>query len=86
VCSEAVFDRVAAELAAGTCREQRLVGVAGALGQPGAQDRDGLLGERRDALSAALAQAADVRADAEVNVAAGEADQLGRAQAGLGGE
>ena len=83
---ETSLDRVAAERAPGVRREQRVVGLAGALGEPGAQDRDGLGGQRRDALLATLAQAADVRSDAELNVAAGEAGELRCPQSGLGAE
>ena len=86
VFGEAVLERVAAECSAGAGREQRVVGVPGALCEPGAQDRDGLLGQRRDPLLAALAQAVDVRAGAEVDVAALQCGQLGCAQPGLGGE
>ena len=45
-------------------------GLPGAFGEPDAQDRDGRLGERRDPLLSAFPAAADVRAGAEVNVAA----------------
>ena len=43
-------------------------------------------GERGDPLFAALAEAGDVRPGAEVDVAAGQAGQLGDAQPGLDGE
>ena len=70
-------------------RLPRLVGnsgssdSAGAFGEPDAQDRDGDLGERRDAVLAAFAAAADVRPGCEVHVAAVQAGQLGGAQPGL---
>jgi len=51
-----------------------------------AQDGDGVLRERGDPLFAALAVAGDVRSCAEVNVAAGQAGQLGDPEPGLGGE
>ncbi len=71
-----MLDRVAAEGAAGAGGQQRVVGVAGAFGDPGAQDRDGLFGQRGDALLAALAKAADVGADAELEVVAAKAGEL----------
>ena len=70
VFGEAVFERVAAERPAGAGREQRVVRVPSAFASQASQDRDGLLGQRRDPLFAALSQAADVRAGAEVDVAA----------------
>ncbi len=77
VLGEALLDGVAAELSAGAVREQRLAGVAVAFGEPGPQDCDGDLGQRGDPLFASLAVAGDVRACAEVDVAAGQAGQLG---------
>ena len=44
-------------------------GSAVALAGPGAHDRDGLFGQRCDALLAAFAEAVDVRAGAELEVA-----------------
>ena len=61
---------------AGAGGEQRVVGLAGAFAGPGVDDGDGLFGQRRDALFAAFAEAVDVRAGAEPDVAAGQADQL----------
>ena len=61
-------------------------GVPSTLGEPSSQDCDGLFGQRRDPLLSALPQAADVRAGAEVNVAAFEGSELGCAQPGLDGE
>ena len=50
------------------------------------EDGLGVGGERDGALLSAFAFAADVRAGAERDVAAVEADQLGDAQAGVDGE
>ena len=77
---------VAAEPAAGAGRKQRVVGTAGALVEPGGEHGVGVGGERDGALLSAFALAADVRAGAEHDVAAVEADQLGDAQAGVDGE
>ena len=61
-------------------------GAAGALGEPGVEHGLGVGGERDGALLSALAVAADVRAGAEHDVAAVEADELGDAQSGVDGE
>ena len=50
-------------------REHGFLWVSRALCEPGAQDRDCLLGQLGDSMLAALSQA-DVRTDAEVDVAA----------------
>ncbi len=86
VAGEPVFDRVAAEPAAGAGREQRLVGVAGAFGEPAAQHLDGEPGQRGDAFFPALADAVHVWSGAEADVGAGEPDQFGDPQPGLRGE
>ena len=83
---EPALERVAAELAAVLCREQRVLGLAAALGEPCAQRRDAAGGERRDPLLAALSAAADVGACAEVGVAAAQPGQLGGAQPRLDGD
>jgi hypothetical protein len=54
-----------------------------AFGEPAAEDVDGVAGQRGDAVFAALAVAGDVRADAKVEVAAAQPDELRDAQAGL---
>ena len=66
VLGESSLERVAAKRPAGAGRERGVVGVSGTLGEPSPQDRDRLLGQRRDPLLSALAQAADVRSGAEV--------------------
>ena len=86
VVGESSLERVAAERPAGAGRERGVVGVSSTLGEPSPQDCDGLFGQRRDPLLSALPQAADVRAGAEVNVAAFEGGELGCAQPGLDGE
>ena len=86
VGADASLDGVAAEAPAGAGGEQRVGGAAGAFGEPGARARLGVGGERDGALLSALAVAADVRAGAERDVAAVEADQFGDAQPGLDGE
>jgi len=69
-------ERFAAQRRAGAGREQRLGGRAAAFGQPRAQDRRRLFGQRGDALLAALADGGGVRAGAQVDVAAAKAGQL----------
>ena len=84
--ADEAFDGVAAEPPAGAGREQRLVATPGAFGEPDAQHRLGGCGQRDGALFAAFAEAADVGAGAETDVAAVESDQLGDPQPGLDGE
>jgi len=62
--------------------EQRIRWLALALGEPLAQDRDGLRRQGRGAPFAAFAFNLDVRAGAEGDVADGERDQFGHAHAG----
>ena len=83
VFGEAAFERVAAEPSAAAGWEQRIVGLAGAFGEPDAQHGDGCGGQRRDPLLAAFAVAGDVRAGCEVHVGAVQAGELGGAQPGL---
>ena len=80
---EAAFERVAAESPSSDRREQRIVGVAGAFGEPHAQDGGGHSGEWRDALFSAFPVAGDVAAPARLNVADVERCDLGGAQPGL---
>ena len=83
VFGEPTLERVAAESSALPGREERLGCAAAAFAGPGAEGGDGGSGERGDALFSALAVAADVGAEAEVEVAAVEPGQLRGAQAGL---
>jgi len=76
VGADALLDCVAAEPAAGAGGEQRVCCPAGSLGEPGRQDRLGGGGERNGALLSAFAFAADMRAGAERDVAAVQADEL----------
>jgi len=62
VGGQALLDGVCAEWGAAAGREDRVGGLAGPFGEPGAQDRGERGGERGDALLAALAQAVDVGA------------------------
>jgi hypothetical protein len=80
------FDRVAAEGLPAAGGEQRAVEAAAALVQPGPQRPGHLRGDRGAAFLAAFAQAADVRAGAEVDVGAGERGELGDPQPGLDGQ
>ena len=59
--------------------------MVGGFAQPGAEHRDGLLGQRRDPLLSAFADRPDVCAGAELRVGAGETEQLRDPQAGLDG-
>jgi len=88
VVGDSVLECVQAQGPALPGREQRIGGLAGAFGQPDAQDGDGAGagGQRDDAVFASFAVAADVRSDAEVDVCAGQCGQLGGSQAGLGGQ
>jgi len=86
VFGQSAFDGVAAEAGAAAGWKQRVVRESGALGQPRTQDSDSGRRQRRDALLASLAVAADVRSSTEVNIASGQTRQFGCAQAGLGGK
>src|SRR3954451_7723788 len=77
VVGEAMLDRVAAERGAATGREQRGVWAGVLLVEPVLQGGGGAAGERGDPVLAAFAMAGDVRAGAEVQVVAGEPNQLG---------
>ena len=59
------------------------VGAPGGFGKPAAQCFDRGLGQRRGPVFASLAVAGDVRACAEVDVVAAQANQFGDAQPGL---
>lgn len=50
--------------------------LAARLGQPGPQDGDGLVGQRRDAFLPALTAATDMRGPSELDVLAGEAGEF----------
>jgi len=86
VSGDAPFQGVPAQRGAAAGDEQRVGGQAGALGEPGTQDRHGDGGERGDPLLAAFADAADVRSGSQVHVADGQAGELGGAQPGLAGQ
>ena len=80
---EAVLDGVAAESGAGAGREQRLVGVAGALGQPCFEHGPGGRDERCSSCLSSFAGGVDVGAGAERDVLAVERDQFGDPQSCL---
>jgi hypothetical protein len=84
VLGDPAGERFAGQRRAGAGRKQRPRGRVAAFGQPRAQNRGGLLGQRSDALLAALADGGGVRAGAEVDVAAAKARQLRCPHAGLG--
>ena len=67
-------------------REQGIGRASGAFGQPDLDGGDGDRDQRRNPVLASLADAVDVGAGAELDVAAIEPDQLGGSQPGLGGE
>jgi NaMN:DMB phosphoribosyltransferase len=69
-------ERLAGELPAGAGRKQRRVRRTAAFGEPHTEDASGLLRQRGDPLLPALAGGGDVRAGAEVDVAAAQACQL----------
>ena len=69
-------ERLAGERRARAGREQRIGGRTGTFGEPRAEHRGGLPGQRGDPLLAALACRRDVRAGTEVSVAAVKTGQL----------
>jgi hypothetical protein len=77
---------IAAHRPAAAGDEQRGSRGAAAFGKPGSQGDDGGGGQGRDPVLAALAVAGDVGADDEMDVAAGQGDELGGPQPGLGRE
>jgi hypothetical protein len=83
VNGHALSDGVEAERATPVGWEQRILAVADSFGHPVAQHRCRGGGERGDAVFAALASAADMCGGVEVDVVAGQRDQLGCAQSGL---
>jgi hypothetical protein len=86
VFGDSAFERVVAEPSALASGEQRVGVPAGALGEPDLDRGDGDRDQRRDPVLATFADAVDVGAGAEVDVAAVELDELVGAQPGLGGE
>ncbi len=80
---EMPFDGVAADKGTGGGGEQRVGGNSWALGEPGLEDGSGRRHQRCTPLLAALADGVNVRADAEGDVLAGEAGELGDPQPGL---
>jgi hypothetical protein len=76
VFGDKLLDRVAAERATGSGAEDRVRIVAAAFGQPVAQHGNGCRCQWRDAILAALAVAAQVRASTQVGVLAAQPDQF----------
>jgi hypothetical protein len=74
---EASFERVAGQPSAADRREQRVVGVAGAFGEPDADHRAGCPRERRDPLLASFPFARHVCGAGDLNVVDVERGQLG---------
>src|SRR6266567_1752123 len=83
---EPSLQAVAAERVAAAGREQRFSGQAGAFSQPCAQCRNSGGGQRRDPLLAALAEAGDVRASAQVHIAYAQMEQFAGTESGLAGQ
>ena len=77
------LDGVTAERPAAVGREQRIRRPTSTFLEPALECFDGLGGERHDPLFASLALAEQVRAGIESDVLAGQAGELGDAQAGL---
>ena len=71
-----MFDGIAAELAPSPGREQRHGWVTSVFGDPGAQYGNSGHGERGDPIFAPLAVTTDIRAGAEMYVAASQPDQF----------
>ena len=76
---------VVAERAAAVVREDRPAGFGGQLVQPRPQRHEGVLAQRRAALLAALALAAQMASRVELHILAAQADQLRCPQPGLQG-
>src|SRR5438046_1200479 len=76
ILGEPALEGVTTECPAGAGDEERLCGLITTLGQPDPNDGDRRLGERRDPLFTAFAQAVHVRPKAEVNVCALKPDEL----------
>ena len=76
-------DGVAAERGTAWSGEDRVVGMAAALGEIGPQNGDGVAGQRRGTVLPALASATDVGAGAQVDISPAQSDQLGDPQPGL---
>src|SRR5712691_4242701 len=86
VLGEPVLDSVAGERAAATRGKERVGRAAGSLGEPNLEGRYRPGQQGRDPVLAPLAVAADVRAAAKVDVATGQASQLGGAEPRLDGQ
>jgi Glycosyltransferase family 20 len=78
-----VLDTVNERRLAAPQHGQRGAGLGCVLGEPGPQRGDCARGERGDAVLAAFAVAGDIRACAEMDIAAGQAGELGGPQPGL---
>jgi hypothetical protein len=76
VLGDEPFDGVARERSSCPGGEQRVARGGTALSEPGSQRFDGLAGQRRCPVFAALSVASDVRPGAEVGVLADEAGEL----------
>jgi hypothetical protein len=79
------FDGVARQSASGAGGEQRLVALAGAFGEPDADDCLGWGGEWNGTMFAAC-ETTDVRSGADADVTAVEAGEFGHAKPGLNRE
>ena len=84
VDGEAVLDGVAAESRAGAGREQRIVGSAGAFGEPGVEHRSDGRGERRSSFLSSFADGVHVGAGAERDVLRSRARSARRSAARSG--
>src|SRR5213076_109581 len=86
VAFDEVLNGVGGQPPPGSGREQRILGVAGLLAEPGADYGGDVRGEWGDAVLSPLAVAADGRPGPGLDVVAGEAGELVGPQPGLGGE
>jgi hypothetical protein len=73
---ETMFKGVAAERSPGSRRKERIICLTSPLPQPAAKHRDDGRRERRDPMLPPLAEAADMRTDAKMDVSLPECDQL----------
>ena len=86
VTSDQALDRIAAQRRAARRRKKRITGLPVALAQPGGEHADHVPLERRAALLAAFALAAQMRAGPQHDVTTSQVNELGHPQSGLDGE
>jgi hypothetical protein len=81
-----VLQSVTAERPSAPGWKQRIGWSTAAFGKPGSQRRYGACDQRRDAILSTFAAAAHVRPGTEMEITAGQPEELGAAQPGLDGQ